>query len=104
LAWQHRVEAHAPIRINPVRSTCFSAISPFEETNQMKNRIKNPDVSQALSSVRESATKYNKNRNRETTIQVQLKKEDAAAFKEYAKANNTDISKLVRAFIRAVIH
>lgn len=70
----------------------------------MTTRNNNPDVSQVLSSVRESITKYNKNRNRETTIQVQLKKEDAAAFKEYAKTNNTDISKLVRAFIRAVIH
>lgn len=70
----------------------------------MTTRNKNPDVSQALSSVSEAIAKYNKNLNRETTIQVQLTKDDLSAFREYAKANNTDTSKLVRAFVRAVIH
>jgi len=70
----------------------------------MTIRNNNPDVSQALSSVRKSIPGYNKNQNRETTIQVQLKKDDLNSLKEYAKENNTDISKLVRAFIRAVIH
>ncbi|MFB5150686.1 hypothetical protein WJH60_13890 [Burkholderia orbicola] len=58
-----------------------------------------PDVSQSLPDVVAAIAKLNHNRTRQSIIQFQIKTADLEAIREYAKSQNTDISKLMRAFI-----
>ena len=45
-------------------------------------------------------TKSNKN---DSQLNVLISKDELLAFKAYAKSNNTDASKLTRAFIQAIL-
>jgi hypothetical protein len=74
------------------------------KTKQMTNRNKTPDVIHALPEVNELIAKKNKNKNRHAIIQFQLKPTELETVKAYAKSQNTDVSKLMRAFVTACIN